>query len=201
MQTTRETASGKGKWAIHILSVFGCNTFLRPGILTILPASIMGIFFVLGSAYGSPALSDSRIKTSGRANENRFVQFQKKQTGATEISKEVREIRVEIAPGGEEKVFFLLNGFYPPKYFVLEGDRPRVACDFYGAWLGKDIGRCIKVNGRLIQQIRTAIYGGENPKVRIVLDLVPGKNYKVDQVFYKKDNLYLITVKEERADH
>jgi hypothetical protein len=33
------------------------------------------------------------------------------------------------------------------------------------------------------------------------LDLVPGKNYEVEQIFYKKENLYVIIVKEERADH
>lgn len=201
MQTTRKTALGKGKKAIPVLSAFGFNTFLRPGILTILPASIVGLFLVLGSAYGSPAPSDPGIKTSGRAHENRFVESHQNQTDGAGISKEVKEIRVEFAPGGEEKVSFLLNGFYPPKHFALEGDRPRVACDFFGVSLGKDIGRCIKVNGRLIQQIRTAIYRGQNPKVRIVLDLVPGKNYEIDQIFYKKDNIYAIIVKEERADH
>jgi len=181
MQTKRETGFGRGKRAI--------------------PAFAVSFFAVLGVAYASSTLSDSEERTPGRANEDRFVESYQKQTDDTKISKEVKEIRFEFAPGGEEKVFFLVNGFYPPKYLALEGDRPRVACDFYGARLGKDIGRCIKVNGRLIQQIRTAIYGGENPKVRIVLDLVPGKNYEVDQVFYKKDNLYVITVKEERADH
>ncbi|MCD6298965.1 MAG: hypothetical protein J7M30_17620 [Deltaproteobacteria bacterium] len=201
MQTTQEMASGKVKRAVPILSIFGCKILLRSGLLTILTASIVGIFFVLGSSYASSAPLDSGIKTFGHAHENRFVEPYQKQTDATEISKEVREIRVEFAPEGEEKVLFLLNGFYPPKYLVLEGDRPRIACDFYGARLGKDIGRCIKVNGRLVQQIRTAVYRGKNPKIKVVLDLVPGKNYEVEQIFYKKDNRYVIAVKEERADH
>jgi len=183
------------------LSIFGCKIFLLSGILTIVTASAVSLFLLLGFAYASSTLSDSARRTSGRAYEDRFVETHQKQTDATETSKEIREIRVEFAEGGEEKVFFLLNGFYPPKYLALEGDRPRIACDFYGARLGKGIDRCIKVNGRLIHQIRAAIHGGKSPKVRVVLDLVPGKNYEIEQVFYKKDNLYVITVKEERADH
>ncbi len=181
------------------MRVSGCKTSPRSGILTIVTASALSLLFVLGLAHASTVLTNSAGKTSGPAREEPF--FESHQTYNTKIEKEVREIRVEFARGGEEKVFFLVNGFYPPRRIALEGDRPRIACDFYGARLGKGIGRCIKVNGRLIQQIRTAVHQGENPKVRVVLDLVPGKNYEVEQIFYKKDNLYVITVKEERADH
>jgi hypothetical protein len=199
MQTSRKRAFGKVKRAVPILSFFGCKTFLHSRILTIVTASAVSLFLLLGLAYASSVLSYSAGKTSGRTHEEPVVESN--QTYNTKINKEVREIRVEFAGGGEEKVFFLVNGFYPPKRIALEGDRPRIACDFYGARLGKGIGRCIKVNGRLIQQIRTAVHQGKNPKVRVVLDLMPGKNYEVEQVFYKKDNLYVITVKEERADH
>ena len=196
MQTSLKTAFAKVKRAIPILSIFGCKTLLQSGILTIVTASAVSLFLLFGLSYASSVLSYSAGKTSGRQHENRFVESNQNQTDGAGVSKEVKKIRFEFAPGGEEKVFFLISGFYPPKYFALEGDRPRVACDFYGARLGKGIGRCIEVNGRLIQQIRTAVHPGKNPKVRIVLDLVPGKNYDVEQVFYKKENLYVITVKE-----
>jgi hypothetical protein len=199
MQTSRKTAFGKVKRAVSVSSVFGCKKFLHSGILTIVSASAVSLFLLLGLAYASSVFSYSTRKTSCRAHEEPIVASN--QTDNTEIDKEVREIRVELAEGGEEKVFFLVNGFYPPRRLALEGDRPRIACDFFGARLGKGIDRCIKVNGRLIQQIRTAVYQGKNPKVRVVLDLVPGKNYEVEQIFYKKENLYVITVKEERADH
>jgi len=179
-------------WRLAVPPVFGRNTFLR------FAAFAVSLFVVSGFAFASSTLSDSAKKTSGRAHEEPFDESI--QTDNTQINREVREIRVEFARGGGEKVFFLVNGFYPPRRLVLEGDRPRIACDFYGTRLGKGIGRCIKVNGSLIQQIRTAVHRGKNPKVRVVLDLVPGKNYEVDQIFYKKDNLYVIIVKEERAD-
>jgi hypothetical protein len=199
MQTSRKTAFGKVKRAVPVSSVFGSKTFLHSGILTIVSASAVSLFLLLGLAYASSVIPYSTRKTSCRAHEEPIVASN--QTDNTEIDKEVKDIRVELAEGGEEKVFFLVNGFYPPRRLALEGDRPRIACDFFGARLGKGIDRCIKVNGRLIQQIRTAVYQGKNPKVRVVLDLVPGKNYEVEQIFYKKENLYVITVKEERADH
>ena len=199
MQTSRKEVFGKAKRAIPILSVFGCKTFLHSGILATVTASAVSLFLLLGLAYASSILSYSARKTSGLGHEEPIVESN--QTDNTKIIKEVRAIRFEFAEGGEEKVFFLVNGFYPPKRHVLEGDRPRIACDFYGARLGKGIGRCIKVNGRLIQQIRTAVHPGKNPKIRVVLDLVPGKNYDVEQVFYKKENLYVVIVKEERADY
>jgi AMIN domain-containing protein len=199
MQTSRETSFGKVRRAIPILSVFDCKTFLSSGILTIVTASAVSLFLLLGLAYASSVPSNSARQKSCRAHEEPVVE--PNQTDNTQINKEVREIRVEFAEGGEEKVFFLVNGFYPPRRLALEGDRPRIACDFSGARLGKGIGRCIKVNGRLIQQIRTAFHPGKHPKVRVVVDLVPGKNYVVDQIFYKKDNLYVIIVNEERADH
>jgi hypothetical protein len=199
MHTSRKAAFYKVKRAIPIFSVFGSKTFLHSGILTTVTASAVGLFLLLGLAYASSILSYSERKKSGWAHEEPIVESN--QTDNTKVIKEVREIRFESAEGGEEKVFFLVNGFYPPRRIVLEGDRPRIACDFYGARLGKGIGHCIKVNGRLIQQIRTAVHPGENPKIRVVLDLVPGKNYDVEQIFYKKENLYVIIVKEERADH
>jgi hypothetical protein len=121
-------------------------------------------------------------------------QFQFQETGAT---KEIKEIRFEITAEGKEKVLFVLNGFFPPDTFVLEGERPRTVCDFYDTLLGEGIGRCIEVNGRFIQQIRSGVYGGEKPKVRIVLDLIPNKNYDIEQTFLKKEHLYTLVVMEK----
>ncbi len=181
------------------MRISDCKTFLNPGILTIVTVSAVSLFLLLGLAYASSVPSYSDKKTSGRAHEEPIAES--KQTDDTKIDKEVKDIRVECAEGGAEKVFFLVNGFYPPRHIALEGDKPRIACDFHGARLAKGIGRLIKINCRLIQQIRTAVHRGKDPKVRVVVDLVPGKNYGVERIFYKKDNLYVIIVKEQRADN
>ena len=109
--------------------------------------------------------------------------------------KEVKEILVDITPQGEEKVIFKLNGFYPPEMFPLEGDRPRIVCDFLDIHLNSRIACPIEVNGRLIKRIRAAHYKGAEPKTRIVLDLVSEMDYEVGQYFFKDEQLYTLVVK------
>jgi len=136
-------------------------------------------------------LDDGR---TGWAHQSLFLKSNQTQVASTGIVKEVKEIRVEVTPEGEEKVFFELSGFYPPQMMAIEGERPRVVCDFYGVRLGSNIARRIEVNGNLIQQIRIAHHEGLRPRVRIVLDLVPHKNYNVQQVFFKKEHLYTLII-------
>jgi len=132
-------------------------------------------------------------------SQNLAIDSQEDQPLSTGTAKKIRGIRFEVMREGEEKVFLMLNGFFPPDAFVLQGERPRAVCDFYDTGLGEGIGRCIEVNGRFIQQIRTGVYGGEKSKVRIVLDLVPGKNYEVEQIFFRKENLYTLVVKPKKG--
>jgi len=126
------------------------------------------------------------------------MESQEDQPLNTVTIKKIRGIRFEVMKEGEENVFLMLNGFFPPDTFVLQGERPRAVCDFYDTGLGEGIGRCIEVNGMFIKQIRTGVYGGEKSKVRIVLDLVPGKNYEVEQIFFRKENLYTLIVKPKK---
>lgn len=119
------------------------------------------------------------------------------ETGETgpETLKEVKEILVDITPQGEEKVVIKLSGFYPPEMFPLEGDRPRIVCDFFDIRLNAGIACPIEVNGRLIKRIRAGQYKGAEPKTRIVLDLVPEMDYEVGQYFFKDEQLYTLVVK------
>lgn len=113
-------------------------------------------------------------------------------------SKEIRDIQVDITPEGEEKVIFTLNGFYPPETFVLEDSLPKVVCDFKGASLKEGISKRKDVNGKFLQRIRIGVHKDENPKIRVVLDLVPDRDYEVEQIFFRKENLYTLTFKPAR---
>ena len=199
MQKSRNTASHRVKKAINFPSIFGCKKLPCLDFFAIVTAFAVSLLFLAGLVRAHAVQPYSVSKMFGLAQEEPLVESD--QTDNKNAYKEVREIRFQGGEEGDEKVFFLVNGFYPPRSIVLEGERPRIACDFYGARLSHDIGRCIKINGRFIQQIRTAIHGGKNPKVRVVLDLVPGKNYDVEQLFYRKDNLYVIKVRQGRSDH
>ncbi|MDM8522906.1 SH3 domain-containing protein [Desulfococcaceae bacterium HSG8] len=112
------------------------------------------------------------------------------------VSGKIKEIRTDVTSEGEEKVIFVLNGFYPPETFVLEEGVPKVVCDFFGLQLAAGIKRKIKVRGRFIRRIRVGIHKDTgDPKIRVVTDLASDQNYEVEQVFFKKENLYTLTFK------
>ncbi len=113
------------------------------------------------------------------------------------VFKELKKIRFEITPEGEEKVLIWLNGKFPPQTFSLEGDRPRVVCDFVDARLVGAIGSSIKAGGRIVKEIRIGSYKDPRPKVRIVLDLVgrESSDYEVQPVFYEDENIFALVLK------
>jgi SH3-like domain-containing protein len=100
----------------------------------------------------------------------------------------------------EEIVKILLNSFLPPETFALEGEKPRLICDFFAASLHKDIDREIEVNGDLIKKIRIGRHENPEKKVRIVMDLVPDQEYVVEHIFYKKEKLYTLVIKEKQME-
>ena len=87
-----------------------------------------------------------------------------------------------------------MNGFYPPELFALKGEPPRVVCDFLNTELGYMPNRLIDTKGILIQSIRVGVHSSPNPKIRVVLDLAPNQNYDIQQKFFQKESIFLITV-------
>lgn len=105
----------------------------------------------------------------------------------------ILEITYEDNSDKGEMVHFKLNDFYPPIVFGIEKGQPRVVCDFINTDIAKGVELHIDSNGKYIEKIRTAKH--EDPdKVRVVLDLVANKNYDLQQVFFKEDNLFVIIV-------
>ncbi len=120
---------------------------------------------------------------------------QLRQSGVSKEIKLITGIKAVVTSEREEKVIFYLNGFYPPKVIVLEGEKPRVVCDFFDTKLDPKTTYPIKVNGNLLRQIRIGIYRRKEAKTRVVLDLNPIHDYDVEQTFFKKENIYVIIVK------
>jgi hypothetical protein len=94
----------------------------------------------------------------------------------------------------EEKVVFQLNGFYPPELFGLQGENPRIVCDFLNTRLGKVSNPVITTNGKLIKNIRVGVHASSAPKIRVVLDLNPDRDYDIQQQFFRKESIFIITV-------
>jgi hypothetical protein len=109
--------------------------------------------------------------------------------------KEIKAIEFEITPTGEERIIVTLNEAVQPQFFTLDGGRPRLVCDFYGAYLKGGIPPRIKVKGNVIKQIRIGFYRGAKSKVRIVLDLEVDKDYDARQTLSQDEGRYIITVK------
>jgi hypothetical protein len=99
-----------------------------------------------------------------------------------------------------EKVFFKLNGFYPPGVFTLTGDQPRIVCDFKKVNLEKSFTQYLKTDGTFVLLIRVGIYHPPDPKIRVVLDLSPKKNYTIEQIFFQKDTTFALIIRPEHAD-
>ena len=117
------------------------------------------------------------------------------QKATARATKEIKAIRPEVATEDVAKVIFELNGPFPPQTMIVEGEKPRVVCDFFDAGLATDIGDSIEVNNGIVEKIRTGMHKSPKFKVRVVLDLVPKRNYEVDQFFVEKENYYVLVVK------
>lgn len=94
-----------------------------------------------------------------------------------------------------EMVLFHLNDFYPPTVSAIEKENPRVLCDFNNMNLADGVREDIVASGKFVKHIRAEKF--KNPdKVRIVLDLSPDRDYDLQQVFFKNDNLFVLIVNE-----
>jgi len=108
----------------------------------------------------------------------------------------ITDIQFRLEKGVKERVLVFADRFIDPSVMALEGEKPRFVVDVRNTHSVKKGLKTIPVNGQFIQQIRTH-HDTNTRTFRIVLDLAPGENYTVNQLFFKKDNLYVVEV--ERA--
>ncbi len=116
-------------------------------------------------------------------------------------SKKILSIGSDItASPTDETVNIVLSGNFPPEAQVIEGDTPRIVCDFPDVRMDGTIQRTIGVNGKYVVQIRTGIHPPPDPKSRIVLDLVPNHDYEVEQLFFENENRYSLVIREKAKE-
>lgn len=94
-----------------------------------------------------------------------------------------------------EMVLFHLNDFFPPSVAAVEKENPRVLCDFNDMSLAKDVKDSIFANGKFVERIRITEQKDLH-KIRVILDLTPDRDYDLQQVFFKNDNLFVLIVNE-----
>jgi hypothetical protein len=105
------------------------------------------------------------------------------------------DVSFETTADNTEMILFKLNDFYPPIVFGIEKGNPRVVCDFLDTEVDKGVRPVLETKGNYISRVRVAKHKGPD-KVRVVLDLVPNRNYDLQQVFFKEDNLFIILINE-----
>ena len=103
------------------------------------------------------------------------------------------EVSFENTSNKGEMVLFKLNGFYPPEVTGQEKGTPKVTCLFRGARMGEELVKVQTPNGQFVSKI-VAEQKEQSAPVEVTLELVPHKNYDLQQVFFKEDNLFVIIV-------
>ena len=103
------------------------------------------------------------------------------------------DVKFENTSNKGEMVLFTLNGFYPPEVSGQENGTPKVTCVFAGTGLGADLIKEQSPNGEFISRIVVKQESKTAP-INVTLELVPNKNYDLQQVFFKEDNLFVIIV-------
>jgi hypothetical protein len=92
-----------------------------------------------------------------------------------------------------EMILFKLNGFYPPTVSGQEEGPPLVICDFVGTRLGEKVVKIQETRGEYVERVRVEQVD-DSDLIRVTLQLVPNKDYDLQQVFFKEDNLFVIIV-------
>jgi len=98
-----------------------------------------------------------------------------------------------------EMVLFHLTDFYPPKVAAIEKETPRVLCDFNDMVLGDDLEKDIAAGGRFVSRIRL-VEDTAQQKIQVIIDLAPDRDYDLQQVFFKNDNLFVLIINELAAE-
>ena len=108
---------------------------------------------------------------------------------------QITDISFDDTANRGEMVLFRLNDFYPPVVSALEKENPRVICDFMDMALAPGVLVSIKAGGKYVQSIETTTESTPD-KVRVILELAPDRDYDLQQVFFKNDNLFVLIVNE-----
>jgi hypothetical protein len=92
-----------------------------------------------------------------------------------------------------EMVLFKLNDFHPPTVSAVEKGTPRIVCDFPNTRLADAVPQNIDADGTFVDKIKV-VSGDSTDQLKVVLELLPGNDYDLQQVFFKEDNLFVLII-------
>ncbi len=140
----------------------------------------------------TPPVAEPVAAAAEAAPEN--AQEAQQQTGTFDSEDPLlSDISFENTTNNGEMVLFKLNGFFPPTVAGEEAGSPRVVCKFPGTRLSGAVAKDQTTQGRFVEQIRV-VQSADRNQLEVILELVPNKNYDLQQVFFKEDNLFVVIV-------
>lgn len=88
-----------------------------------------------------------------------------------------------------------LNQPHPLKIYNMDGERPRIVCDFPNSRLSPEIRPPLSPELDMLKKIRVGIHRQPQPKLRVVVDLAGGSDYYVKVYFDELTNSYILNIK------
>ncbi|SDO79871.1 AMIN domain-containing protein [Desulforhopalus singaporensis] len=118
-------------------------------------------------------------------------------TGEVEslVPPDLVNITFDRTSGEGEMVKFHLNDYDLPRVSVQEQEQPRIYCDFTNPKHDTTVEETILPQGDFVRKIHIETRGMPE-LLRVVIDLVPGKNYDLRQVLFKADRLFVLVITE-----
>lgn len=107
----------------------------------------------------------------------------------------ILEISFDDSSSKGEMALFRLNAFFPPTISAIEKSSPRVFCDFMATNIGPDVEKFISTKGKYIELIHT-VRLHDPEMVRVIIELTSDRDYELQQVFFRNDNLFVLIVNE-----
>jgi len=197
-----EEVHGKGKWYRAYVEQFKSKEAAEKAAKGLTELELISGYNISVAFESDPPETYSRDQNiseirkepalSGEKNQNNAVNMTSEKEGSVHI----KDIKFEKSENGKETLYIYSNTFFVPEIFPLEEDNPKIVVDIQNTESIKKGLETIDVEGRIIRRIRSYLHRGSK-KLRIVLDLEPDKNYYTDQLFYQKENIYSLEVKED----
>jgi hypothetical protein len=109
----------------------------------------------------------------------------------------IKDIAFRKAGHDSENVLIRADRSFTPVIFPIEGGPLRLVIDIKSSKPFAQEFSEIPAGGEFVKKIRT-FFHSETKTQRVVLDLSPSKSYKIQQLFFKKDNTFAVIIERKR---
>ena len=118
-------------------------------------------------------------------------------TQTPEGKKVCQQLEANWAAFSVERIRIHLDGPVLPDLFTIDKiPPPRVVCDFDGVLMVSGLAREMDLQGRMIRKVRIGQEDRPYPRTRVVLEMDKNLAGRIEQEFFEKESLFVLTVFE-----